>query len=177
MEQDEVIRHEISRHEIAVYQACAGRAGKWLTSGEIAGASKVAPRTVRNHVAWLAALGVLDVADEVYPGRRYRLPADAGDGPRSYADRLRRAAEVLGVGLQGTGSADSEPETVSFVVERDADYDEPRTVQIMVHSDADSEPAGQKVPARPMVWQGRSAQSGVQPAAARTEGAGTATRP
>jgi hypothetical protein len=117
MGQDQIIRHEVSRHEVAVYQVLAGRAGTWMTSTEIARAAKVAPRTARAHVTRLAALGVLDVADEVFPGRRYRLAADAGDGPRSYADRLRRAAEVLGVGLQGSESA--EPETVSFVVRSD----------------------------------------------------------
>jgi hypothetical protein len=96
MGQDQVIRHEISRHEIAIYQAFAGRPGKWLSSAEVARAAKVAPRTARAHVVRLTGLGVLDEADEVWPGRRYRLAADAGDGPRSYADRLRRAAEVLG---------------------------------------------------------------------------------
>jgi hypothetical protein len=95
-------RHEISRHEVAVYQVLAGRADTWMTSAEIASAAKVAPRTARAHVVRLAALGVLDQADDVYPGHHYRLAADAGDAPRGYADRLRRAAEVLGVGLQGS---------------------------------------------------------------------------
>lgn len=90
-------RSEVSRHEVAVFRAMLQASG-WVSSKDIASAAQVAPRTARSHALKLVRLGVADQAD-VFPGHRYRLSDHAGQRNRGYVDRLRRAAEALGVQL------------------------------------------------------------------------------
>jgi hypothetical protein len=46
----------------------------------------------------LVRLGIVDQA-EVFPAHRYRLSTHAAKRNRGYADRITRAAEVLGIPL------------------------------------------------------------------------------
>ncbi|MGL5912021.1 MAG: hypothetical protein ACRCZP_18600 [Phycicoccus sp.] len=91
-------KSEVSRHEIAVYQAIARGGDKWISSAEIASRADVAPRTARAHALKLVQLGVVDQA-EVFPGHRYRLSEFAGKRNRGYVDRITRAAQALGIEL------------------------------------------------------------------------------
>ncbi len=87
-------RNEISRHEVAVFKVLVD--GGWLTSRDLAERASVAPRTARAHALKLVKLGIVDQA-EVFPAHRYRLSEFAAKRNRTYMDRLRQAAEVLGV--------------------------------------------------------------------------------
>jgi DNA-binding IclR family transcriptional regulator len=89
-------KNEISSHEVLVYRELAK--GEWITSKAIAEAAGVAPRTARAHALKLVRLGIVDQA-EVFPAHRYRLSTHAAKRNRGYADRITRAAEVLGIPL------------------------------------------------------------------------------
>jgi DNA-binding IclR family transcriptional regulator len=91
-------RSEVSRHEVDVYRTLMAAGSTWLSSKEIANRAAVAPRTARAHALKLVRLGVAEQA-EVFPGHRYRISEFADQRSRGYADRLRRAADVLGVTL------------------------------------------------------------------------------
>lgn len=89
-------RNEVSLHEVRVFRFFIDNPGGWFSNREITGATEsVSARTVRLHTQRLAALGLLD-AEEVFPGRRFRLATPATQRSRGYLDRLRTAAEVLG---------------------------------------------------------------------------------
>jgi len=87
---------EISIHEIRVCQALRSDTGRWFTSKDIAMAADVALRTANAHSRRLAQLGIVDRA-EVFPGNRYRWSALAETRNGSYCDKIKSAAQVLGV--------------------------------------------------------------------------------
>jgi DNA-binding IclR family transcriptional regulator len=92
-------RSEVSRHEVDVYRALAAAGSAWLSNNEVAQRAGVAPRTARAHTLKLVRLGVAEQA-EVFPGHRYRIAEFAEQRNRGYVDRLRRAAEVLGISME-----------------------------------------------------------------------------
>ena len=94
-----VERSEISRHEVAVFQALAAVAPKWLPSQTVAERAGVAPRTARAHALRLVRLGVLEQT-AVFPGHRYRVADNADDRNPDYMARLRRTADILDVSLE-----------------------------------------------------------------------------
>jgi DNA-binding IclR family transcriptional regulator len=87
---------EVSQHEIRVFKSLS--TDRWLTTKQIAEAAEVAPRTARAHALKLVRLGILDQA-EVFPGYRYRLSKHAARRNRAYFDRIKRAADILGITL------------------------------------------------------------------------------
>jgi predicted transcriptional regulator len=83
----------VSEAEIRVWNAIA-RGHVWMTSKEIAVAANVADRTSREFLLRFAEVGVVERA-KISSGYRYRLDTRA---ERSYFDRLRRGARILGLG-------------------------------------------------------------------------------
>ncbi|WDT90767.1 hypothetical protein H0E86_03900 [Streptomyces sp. SCSIO-PteL053] len=68
---------------------------KWLDFRQVHERTfHTAPRTVRAVLAKLARRGVVDYV-EVYPGRRYRLHADAETDHAAYFAAIDLAAEAL----------------------------------------------------------------------------------
>ena len=88
---------EISLHQIKVYRYVADT-GTWLSNRDIAAATGVAPRTVRQHTLRLVHLGIFDQAD-VFPGHQYRYSEQAPQRNKAYLLRLQEADRVLGGGV------------------------------------------------------------------------------
>lgn len=91
-------RSEVSQHEVLVIKELCNQYGSWITAKELADKTGIAPRTARAHVNKLVKLGLVEMA-EVFPGHRYQLSEFASKRNRGYFDRIKRAAEVLGIEL------------------------------------------------------------------------------
>ena len=85
---------EISLHQIKVYRYLLDT-GSWLSNRDIATATGVAARTVRQHTLRLVHLGICDQA-EVFPGHRYRYSDQAPQRNKAYLLRLQEADRVFG---------------------------------------------------------------------------------
>jgi len=86
-------RNEISLHQVKVYD-CVATHKRWITAKEIATLTGIAPRTARQHVKNLVALGIFDQA-EVFPQHAYRLSDKAKQRNAGYLLRLEKAQEVF----------------------------------------------------------------------------------
>lgn len=87
-------RGQISRQQVDVFKALL-TASDWITSAEVAEQTGVSHRTARKHLFDLVQLGIIEQR-AVSPGHRYKV---VDDRARSHAEKLRPAAEALGVRL------------------------------------------------------------------------------
>ena len=85
---------EISLHQLKVYRYLLN-AGSWISNRDIAAATGVAARTVRQYTLRLVHLGICDQA-EVFPGHRYRYSDQAPQRNKAYLLRLQEAEKVFG---------------------------------------------------------------------------------
>ena len=84
---------EISLHQLKVYRYLLD-ARSWLSNRDIATATGVAARTVRQHTLRLVHLGICDQA-EVFPGHWYRYSDQAPKRNKAYLLRLQEAEKVF----------------------------------------------------------------------------------
>ncbi|MER6557228.1 hypothetical protein ABT300_05585 [Streptomyces sp. NPDC001027] len=96
---------QISAQEIEIVNALRRARRQWLSARDVqARTPNTAARTVRAVLLKLAREGVADYV-EVFPGRRYRLAADAEEKHAAYFLKVSTAAAALGCDVRGVATS------------------------------------------------------------------------